>query len=548
MAMLKRCLIGFLVVGLVAVPACTNVRTSTHPTSGRAATGILRIVGLGSIQTLLPELGNSASAIDPGMNWAAWFFFVNDKGELEPELAIAVPTLQNRGISRNGLTITYHLRRGVRWHDGAPFDARDVIFTWHAIMNPANNIPSRSGYDDIASMSAPDPYTVKVELKRPYAPAVATFFAAGGGTLPYCVLPAHLLAGRHDINRAAYNNKPIGTGPFMVEHYEPGSALILKANPHYWRGAPKLKEIRWLVVPDTNTRMVMMRTGEADFFYLTPDNIAAQLSNIPGIHMLRTPMNNFTYLTYNVTHPPLDDGRVRRAISMAVDRNEVIRDVLRGAGEPANGDQPSFLWAYDQHARAPAYDPAQAAKLLDAAGWRLAPDGNRQKDGKRLSFTFVYWTTGSDPVRFAPIFQITMRKLGIDLNIKTFPNSLYYASKPAGGILSNGKFDIAWSQWYGGADPDDTILWTCDQRPPGGDNFAFFCDPRVDAQERTAVTSYDRATRKRAYYRIQELLDEEVPIDFLYWSNANNALRDNFRGFKPAPAGSVIWNSWQWSI
>ncbi|MDQ2817855.1 MAG: peptide ABC transporter substrate-binding protein [Candidatus Eremiobacteraeota bacterium] len=530
------------------VAACTHVETARTGASLSAGSGVLRIVGLGSIQNLVPELSNSASTIDPAMNWAAWFYFINAQGELEPELATDVPTLRNGGISKDGLAITYHLRRGVVWHDGAPFDARDVIFTWHVIMNPANDVTTRSGYDDIAAMSAPDPHTVVLRLKRPYAPAVATFFAAGGGALPYCVLPEHLLAKLPDINHAAYDSKPVGTGPFSVDRYEPGSVLILKANPRYWRGAPKLAEIHWLIVPDTNTRMVMLRTGEADLFYLAANNVATQLKGISGIHLVQKTMNSFVYLSFNLKHPPLDDVRVRRAIAMGVDRDRIIRDVLRGDGEPANGDQPSFSWAFDPKSRAPAYDPARAARLLDAAGWRLGPDGYRHKDAKRLSLVFVYWTTGTDPVRFAPIFQSAMRDLGVDISIKTFPDNLYFAPMAGGGILTNGKYDIAWNGWYGGIDPDDSTLWACDQRPPAGNNFSFFCDPRVDAQERIALLSYDRTVRQKAYFEIQRLLNAEVPADFLYWSRSNNAMRDGFAGFEPAPAGSVIWNSWQWSI
>ncbi|MBC5827724.1 MAG: peptide ABC transporter substrate-binding protein, partial [Candidatus Eremiobacteraeota bacterium] len=446
---------------------CSGIR-STRTDVGSRVPGVLRIVGLGSIQTLLPELSNSASTIDPAMNWGAWFYFINDRGELQPELATDIPSLRNAGISKDGLTITYHLRRGVLWHDGVPFDARDAIFTWHAIMNPANNVTSRAGYDDIASMSAPDPYRLLVRLKRPYAPAVATFFAAGGGALPYSVLPEHLLGRLPDINHAGFNQKPVGTGPFVVDRYEPGTVLVLKANPRYWRGPPKLKEIRWLIVPDTNTRMVMMRTGEADLFYLAPDNVAAQLKGITGIRLVEKTMNSLVYLSFNVAHPPLDDVRVRRAISMVVDHDRIIRDVLRGDGEPANGDQPSFLWAFDPKARAPAHDPAAAADLLNAAGWHLGPDGYRHKNGRRLSLVFVYWTTGTDPVRFAPIFQSDLRRLGVSISIKTFPDSLYFASQSAGGILANGKYDISWNGWYGGVAPYDSALGACDQRPPAG--------------------------------------------------------------------------------
>jgi len=189
---------------VMGVTACSKVETGTSPQAGGAIPGTVRIVGIGDIDSLDPELSASDSSIDIGQFWGAWFFLVNDKDQLEPDLATEIPTYANGGISRDGLTITYHLRRGVTWQDGAPFDARDVMFTWHAIMNPANNVLTREGYDDIVTMTAPDPYTVRVRLLKPYAPAVATFF--GPSLQPMCILPQHLLGKLPDINHAAFNN------------------------------------------------------------------------------------------------------------------------------------------------------------------------------------------------------------------------------------------------------------------------------------------------------------------------------------------------------
>ena len=253
--------------------------------------GDLRVVGMGSLDNPNPILSAQIFSVDAAMLWGGWFFVVNDKGSLEPDLATVEPTLANGGISRDGLTIRYHLRRGVSWQDGQPFSARDAIFTWHAIMNPANNVVSRTGYDQIASMEAPNPYTLVVHLKRPYSPAVASFFSMSG--VPMCVLPAHLLAGMHDINHAAFNTHPIGTGPFVVESYDPQTGFVLRANPHYWRGRPKLDHIHLLFVADENTRAVMMQTGDADLYYDPANRIVPELRTIPGTRVLRTPFNEF---------------------------------------------------------------------------------------------------------------------------------------------------------------------------------------------------------------------------------------------------------------
>jgi len=354
---------------------CSRVSTGVGSAHGSShiIPGVVRVVGIGSIDNPNPELSAQIFSVDMAMLWGGWFFVVNDRGRLEPDLVTEEPTLRNGGISNDGLTIRYHLRRGVQWQDGQPFTARDAIFTWHAIMNPENNILSRVGYDRIASMSAPDPYTLVVHLTRPFSPAIASFFAMSG--VPMCVLPEHLLGGMRNINQATYNRKPVGTGPFIVDSYDPQSGFVLTANPHYWRGQPKLKEVRVIFAADENTRAVMMRTGEADLYYDPANRMVPALKTIPDTRVLRTPFNEFWYLGFNLMHPPLDDVRVRHAIAMGVDKNYVVNEVLHGAAIPAQSDQPSFSWAYDPSVRAPSYDPAAAARLLDSSGWRRGTDG-----------------------------------------------------------------------------------------------------------------------------------------------------------------------------
>ncbi|MBV8172713.1 MAG: hypothetical protein JO219_12370, partial [Candidatus Eremiobacteraeota bacterium] len=395
---LRRARRAFALIAMCVLFGCTKVQTSTQaPGQAPSHPGVVRIVGAGTIDSLVPELSASAAASDASMFWGAWFFLVDEKGALIPELATAIPTHENGGISADGKTITYQLRKGVLWHDGQPFSADDAVFTWHQIMNPANNVVTRTGYDQIVAMEAPDAHTLVVHLKGPYAPAIATFFAPSLAPMP--VLPAHLLKGLPDINHAAYDNKPVGTGPFMVASYEPQVGLTLVANPHYWRGPPKLKQIDYLIVSDSNTRTIMMRTGEADLYSDANVNQLPELAVIPRAKLLRTRFNEFWYITFNVTHPPLDDKRVRRALAMSIDKAYIIRNVAHGAADPAVGDQPAYLYTYDPHVPAPQYDPRAAAALFDAAGWTMGPDGVRAKGGKPLQLVYVFDREGSDGER-----------------------------------------------------------------------------------------------------------------------------------------------------
>ncbi|MBV8172136.1 MAG: hypothetical protein JO219_09410, partial [Candidatus Eremiobacteraeota bacterium] len=152
---------------------------------------------------------------------------------------------------------------------------------------------------------------------------------------------------------------------------------------------------------------------------------------------------------------------------------------------------------------------------------------------------------GSDGERLGAVLQQQWKRVGVDVSIKGIAHSIYYADKNAGGVLSQGKFDIAYEGWIGGVDPDDIALWACNQR--GGFNHSFICDPRIDAAERDALTHYDVATRKAAYDKIQQLLAEDVPVAFLWWARRNDAVANSLQNYHPAPAVTTFWNSWQWA-
>jgi peptide/nickel transport system substrate-binding protein len=472
--------------------------------------------------------------------WGAYLFLSDERLGLQPELATQIPTQRNGGISRDGLTITYHLRRGVHWHDGAPFDARDVVFTWHAIMNPKNNVVTRLGYEKVAAMTIVDPLTVRVRLKQRYAPAVSSLF--GPGEVPMPILPQHILGSSPDINRVAYNSKPVGTGPFVIDRYEPSTGVYLKANPNYWRGPPKLRGIDYLIVPDPNTVMVMLRSNELDAATVSDAN-AVELSKAPGIAIVREPTNLVVFLALNERHPPLDDIRVRRAIASAVDRKFFVHSFQYDTGSVAESDQPPLLWSFSPAVRAPSYDVTQAQRLLDDAGWHQDQAGHRTKHGKPLALTFAYITARDPDARYAAVFQDQMRQIGVSVNLKSSPYNIFYAQKSQGGVLTGGRYDIAFTGWVGGTDPDDATLWMCDQWPPQGYDWSFACDKRVDEQERIALTAYDQTTRRQAYWRIQELLAQDVPAVFLSWQDIVYAIRDDVTNFAP---GTNFWASWNW--
>jgi len=225
-----------------------------------------------------------------------------------PMLAAAVPTLENGGISRDGLTLTYHLRRNVRWSDGVPFTSKDVKFSWSAIMDPRNNVISQTGYALVRSADTPDPWTVIFHMKQRFSPAVDTLFAESDST--YNVVPEHILGKLQNLNNIAFNSAPVGTGPFVFKEWARGDHLTLAANPHYYLGAPKLKEIVIKFIPDENTELSGLRTHDLDWqFEASPDQYD-QLKKIPDVRLVLQNRNEYERIEINTRHPPLDDVRV----------------------------------------------------------------------------------------------------------------------------------------------------------------------------------------------------------------------------------------------
>lgn len=460
-----------------------------------------------------------------------------------PDLASVVPTLANGGISKDGLTITYHLRHGITWHDGAPFTSKDVKFTWQAILNPANNVLSRRGYDLVASMDTPDDYTVVMHMKHAFAPAIDTIFGESDTILR--VLPAHLLAKFPNLNQIAFNGAPVGTGPYRFVKWLRGDRILLEANPAYFRGAPKIKHLTLLIIPDDNTTEAQLRSHEADLGLEITAPAYRDLADAAGVQRQLSQAPSFTALIFNVKRPPLTDVRVRRALVMGIDRAAIVRDNTYGTGLVAVADLPPFYWAYDSSLRPIPYDLSAAKSLLDASGWHPGPDGVRVRNGQRLSLLLVYGN-GSQLVRTVTAqIQQMYKPLGVEIQLKGYDYATLYAAAQNGGILNGGRFDLGMYAWVAGADPDDSSQWTCGAVPPAGNNVSRYCSPEMDALQRAALSTFDRAERKKIYARIESLLLQDAPAAFLYYQRLRYAHVSSLQNFTPNGV-SEGWNAQEW--
>ncbi|MEO9263202.1 MAG: peptide ABC transporter substrate-binding protein, partial [Candidatus Baltobacteraceae bacterium] len=375
---------------------------------------------------------------------------IDENGNQVPDLAEAVPTQRNGGISKNGLTVTYHLRKNVKWHDGVPFTSKDVQFTWAAIMNPQNNVISRHGFDQVASVQTPDDFTVVFHMKRAFPPMTNIVFGEGDTVLR--ILPQHLLAKYSSLNQIPFNSAPVGTGPYKFARWERGAQIVLAANEEYFKGAPAIKQLNLKIVLDTNTTQSQLRSHESQLGIEITAPTYAQLANASGLTRQLVPSPAYESVLLNTARPPLDDVRVRRAIGLAIDRRSLIETDTHGIGTLAVADlSPFYRSAFDPGLKPLPYDPTQARQLLEAAGWKPGADGIRVKNGQRLSLQFVYGQ-GSDSGRNASVeIQQMLKPVGIDMQFKSYDYATLFATAQAGGILQGGKFDMSFYAWIAGA-------------------------------------------------------------------------------------------------
>lgn len=528
--------------------ACSNIETQVGA-SGRhpwTQPGVLRVALPQDPKTLDPLLDSTTNDGFVDRLMFEPLISADAHGNPFPMLATEVPSRTNGGVAADGLTITYHLRGNARWTDGVPVTSHDVKWSWQAIMNSANDVISRHGYDDIRAIDTPDARTVVVHLKRPFAPFVNTFFAESDQS--YEIVPAHVLAKYPNVNQIAFNSAPtVSDGPFRFVEWVRGDHVLLSANDAFFLGAPKLRQIRVEVIPDENTSIQLLRTHEIDYMYQASINTYQQIRTIPDVRVVWDVMNGFQGIELNLSHGALRDPRVRAAIAAAIDKNRLVDTLTSGQEKAASEDLPDWLWAFNPAAHPPAYDPARAKSLLAQAGYVVGSDGIARRHGVPLRLLFVSDSADATHRKLVVLVQSMLRDVGIDSEVKLYPLDVLYAAAGFGGIMHGGKFDLITTPWYSGIDPDDSSQFLCQNMPPNGYNDSRYCAPEMQREQAIALTSNDQATRRQAYFRIESLLARDNPVIFLWWQRQQEPISVDFKGFAPNPV-EESWNAWQWSI
>jgi len=439
-------------------------------------------------------------------------------------------------ISNNGKTITFHLRKGVKWHDGVEFTAEDCLFTYQKLVDPSVATPYSSSYMDVHNVEAIGKYIFRVTYREPFSPALESW---GMG-----ILPKHILAGK-DINTDTFNRHPIGTGSFKFKDWVQGQKIVLDANGAYYEGRPNIDQVIYRIIPDSTTMFQELLSGGVDMMELNPLQYLRKSETRrirEHYQKFRYPANAYTYMGYNLTNPLFSETRVRQALSYAIDRQGIIDGILLSIGRICTGPYSDVSWAYNPHAKHYDYDPERARSILRDAGWEIsATSGLLEKNGRPFRFTILTNQGNNERIRTAEVIQQNFKKIGIEVNIRVMEWQAFLEQ------IDNRSFEAIILGWGMGRDPDIYDIWHSSKTKKGEYNFISYHNAEVDRLLVEGRRTFNMEKRKQIYYRVHAILAEEQPYAFLYVPDATPIVHKRFKGVEVAPIG-IMYNFIHWYV
>jgi len=591
-------LLSLLVLASLVLAACgtaTPVATAvaTEPPAPTEVADMCASHNMGSEPIAFPDGGKSVTGAwsqEPDnivpyysqMSYAVWIAQLtmvglaewDDKGNFVTELAAEIPSGENGGVSADGLTITWKLQDCLFWSDGAPLTSDDVKFTWESVMDPANAPLSRYGYDKIASIDTPDALTVVIHFAELFPPW-QTLFTQGPNNQG-SILPRHILGGQTGLEANDFTHSPnVSSGPFVITEWIAGDHMTLLPNANFYKGRANLDQVFIKFVPDPETALAALQTGDVDWY---PDFSESDIATVkalePAVHLKVIPGADFEHYFFNfgttagVTLAdgtvvgqsdvdgfcPFKDVRVRKAITLGINRDAFIESLLAGETDVAVSQWPNSGWT-NSSLTVDAYDPTAAAALLEEAGYTLGADGIRSGmcNGVETPLSFNFETTTKQlRVDIALAVQSNLKEIGVEFKPIHTPAGTFFGTYADGGPLPHGAYDMA--GYTTGYYPDPfTTATLCSEIPNAanggtGGNSYLLCDPALDALSLAVNASADPAVRKVAVDAVQKYISDNYLVVMMY-------TRANVYGygdrFVPAPFGffsNLNWNAEAWDV
>jgi peptide/nickel transport system substrate-binding protein len=518
--------IGFLLVGSIAGPGAS--RALAQDAAVRGGTLVVAISSdPGHLNPAITTSGATHTAAELLYNG---LLGRDERGNAIPELA------ESWHVEQAGALYRFRLHEGVKWHDGAPFTSADVKFAFEEILLKFHARTKASMADSLAAIETPDDHTVVFRFKQPYAPLLYQLDATEAP-----IVGKHIYQGSDPQTNSA-NANPVGTGPFKFVSYTKGAEIRLARNPTYFKkGLPHLDALVMRIIPDASTQTLAFENGEVDFLWGVPGPQLGRFKADPRIRTAQTGYhpggsNCIMTISFNLERPVLREGRFRRALAHATDRQPFLGQILFGEGKvaaaPISSDIP---WAHADGLAIPKFERAEAERLLDAIGWKREGEGARVArgvagvaDGTRLGIDFLHFPTFA---KYGELIRQHWGAVGVAVTLKPLEPAVF-----APTVFKDRNFDTNVISYCNGPDPEIGVrrMYHSTQIGPAPfTNAAAYRNPRVDALFDEASRSVERDRRSRLYRQIQEIVVQDLPYYWLVETLSTRAWPARCSGFKP---------------
>ena len=531
------------VVIALAFSACSKVGDTAGTGSANGHADRLVLSTISDPKGLNPAFASATPTLELSALLFSYAVRYDDHARPVPDAVSEIPTIANGDVAKDGLTIKYKLRHGIKWHDGqGELTCTDMRSTWKMMVNPKNIIDTTVGWDAIKDIDCTDPYVAIVHMKHVYAWYLQQLWGVNGNSP---ILPAHIIDKWNDnkgsMNQAPFNSAPVGSGPYRFVSWERGSQIRLEAFPDYFLGKPKIAEMVYRIIPDGNTLATQVQTHEIDVAWNLPPTQYARVKAAPGVTAIAPVVYIFDHIDFNLDRPLFADVRVRRALTYAIDRAAMLEKVQRGLGELSDTflDPTLYKNAYDPTVMKYPFDPARANALFDAAGWHRGSDGMRTKNGQRLTFQLSTQVESTAGRLVQAELQAYWRAVGADAEIKNYPTDLFF-DQTSNGIVAGGKFDIAQYAWGGAAEIDQSAIYSAHFMPPHGQNYPRWRNARATAAMDDANATVDRARQVADYKIVQQEFARDDPSIILWFRKYVISYPSDLKEFTATP----FWNPW----
>jgi len=426
-----------------------------------------------------------------------------------------IPDLATHWENPDDLTYIFHLKKGVKFHDGTELKAEDVKYTFDSIRDPSLKSPKRSSTAPLKEIQIIDKYTISFTLKEPYAPFLSNMIQA--------IVPKHIGMDK----KKNLSLGPVGTGPFKLKEWVYDERLEFVSNKEHFQGKPRLDRIIYKVIPDQTVRLLELEKGSIHLIQnsVSPDMLPRLKIN-PKLKVIKEVGINYSYIGFNLEDRILKNKKVRQAIAHAINKQDIIDNILKGLAIPATGLLSPSHWAYESRVKEFPYNPEKAKRLLDEAGYR-DPDG----DGPEPRFKIMYKTSQNQiRKRIAEIIQEQLKGIGIEMVMRNYEWGTFFSD------IRSGNFQMYTLTWVGITDPDIYYyIFYSSSIPPKGANRGRYSNKSLDRLIEQGRYTLDPIKRKKIYSEIQKIIAEDLPYISLWYLKNVAVMRKEIKGFKLYP-------------